>query len=134
MRYYECTLNTSSERIKEKSKVKLNDVQYNSVVGAMTHYLNQNLINTIKVISCDQNEGNGIQFAFAFDNNTHSLDDAYGIILNTLNDVFDIKKIDGEPYEITSTDFYKIALEAKRRGLYNYYCSANFIEATQLET
>ena len=121
MRYYEFILGTSSEEIKGKSKIRLKDYDFDSVIGAVNKYLHQNMKSSIRFLAYDDCEKGGIPAVFCYDESKHSFADAYEYVLSELESIFNITKVKEAPIEITSGRFYECFQEAKRRSACTHF-------------
>ena len=114
MRYYDFTLVTSAEQIKEKAKVNLREYGYVSPIAALNYYMDKNTKNDVNFFVYREEE-KLVCAAFCYSEQKMSFDDAYDHILGMLNDDFDIRQIRTEPEEITMYRYLDDLTEGKRR-------------------
>ena len=114
MRYFGFTLRTSAEQIEKKAKIRLKEYDYQSPVAAMNNYMYKNMKNGICFFAYREEDG-ALSSAFSYDEKKESFCGAYDYILEMLNEIFPVKKVKAEPYEITTHQFYEYLCEAKRR-------------------
>ena len=121
MRYYDFAVNASSEMIREKTRVKLNDYCFDSVIGAVNMYLYRKMNNDCCFIAYREEGDRKLHAVFSHDETTCSFSDAYGEIMDRLGEGFCINKVLSEPEEITIRQFMDNIQEAKRREYMNYW-------------
>ena len=130
MRYYNFVLKTTSEQIGEgTTKIRLKDYDYESNIGAVNHYMYQNLKNGVTFLAYREEE-NAVPAVFSYDEKKWSFDEAYDHITGYLSDIFSVNKISAEPCEITAYQCYDCYLEARRRA---YSSRWRIIDAANLE-
>ena len=130
MRYYGFTLNASSEKIKEKTKINLREYDYQSAVGAVNGYMYKTMRNSLSFVAYREEAENMILAGFSFDEKEDSCQTAFDYIMEKLSDVFRINNAIIEPYEVTMYQFLDYYLEARRRDLLNI--SNRFIDSSKL--
>ena len=129
MRYYDFTLVTSAEQIKEKAKVNLREYGYGSPIAALNCYMDKNTKNDVNFFVYREEE-KLVCAAFCYNEQKMSFDDAYDHILGMLNDDFDIRQIRTEPEEITMYRYLDDLTEGKRRDFMN--TNYRFVESSNL--
>ena len=123
MRYYSFAIKATQEAIREgakKSKITLNDYNYDSPIGALNSYMYRNMKNGITFLVYRE-EGAAMLADFSFDEKKNSLHEAYNFLVEILSSKFSIKVIKNEPCEITMSQFYEDLNEARRRGILNVW-------------
>ena len=135
MRYYKMIIGTNSEelqssaeRIKEKSNIRIGGSGYFSTpMEAVNDYLYRNTENHVTSVVYKEEDG-CFHSVFSYDEQKNDFQAAYDSLVEMLKDTFFIKRMIGEPVEITMIEFVDRLLEAKRRG---YSCfSANIADAS----
>ena len=120
MRYFNFVLKTTAAKIEKATeatkKIKLSDYEWHNPLGAVNHYMYQNLKNGITFVAYRE-ENDSVSATFSYDERKGTFDEAYDYITGILSDVFSVTKISSEPDEITAAKCYDCFLEAKRRGL-----------------
>ena len=129
MRYYGFKLGTNVEEIKENAKIELQHYGYNNTLESINSYMYQNMKND-RTFLVYREEDNLICAIFSYNEQKLSFRNAYEGILEMLQDIFGIKLIKVEPYEITMHQFMDCILESKRRRCLDM--SSRFIEASNL--
>lgn len=129
MRYYDFTLVTSAEQIKEKAKVNLREYGYGSPIAALNCYMDKNTKNDVNFFVYREEEKLACA-AFCYSEQKMSFDDAYDHILGMLNDDFDIRQIRTEPEEITMYRYLDDLTEGRRRDFMNI--NYRFVESSNL--
>ena len=129
MRYYGFKLNANSEEIKENAKIELRHYGYDNVLESINSYMYQNMKNN-RTFLVYREEENLISAIFSFDEQKLNFQNVYDGILEMLRDIFGIKRIQVEPYEITMHQFLDCILESKRRRCCDY--STRIIESSNL--
>lgn len=114
MRYYCFALNTGAHEIKENAKINLREYNYNNTLAAMNNYMFRNMKNDLCFFAFREEE-NVIFAAFIYNEKKSSYQDAYDYIMGMLNDLFLIKRIKVDPYEVTMFACHEYLLEARRR-------------------
>lgn len=118
MRYYCFALSAGADEIKENSKINAIEYSYENAFSVMNSYMYKNMKNDLCFFAYRE-EDNVTFAAFSYNEKKSLLYDAYGYIVGILNDVFLIKKVKVEPYEITMFEYLESLLEARRRGYIN---------------
>lgn len=131
MRYYSLVLKTTSEKIEEGAKIRINDYLYGDPIGALSVYMYKNLKNGVYFFAYREEE-NAVLAVFAYDDKTTVFGEAYDHILGILSGVFSVKQIKSEPVEITVFQSYEHYLEARRRG-YAHNISCRVVESLNME-
>ena len=116
MRYYEFTIITNSEKIRENTKVKLNEYSYNGSISAVNEFMYRTLRNGITFCAYREEE-NMVSALFCYDERKDTYHDVYQYILELLSNAFGIRKVGVEPCEITMFALHDCLNEAKRREL-----------------
>ena len=119
MRYYGFELGTNTEEIKENAKIELRHYGYDNVLESINSYMYQNMKNN-RTFLVYREEDNLISAIFSFDEQKLNSQNVYEGILEMLRDIFGIKRIKVEPYEITMHQFMECFLECKRRNYFGY--------------
>lgn len=129
VRYYCFVLNIGADQIKKNAKINLREYAYENTLAAMNNYMFKNMKNDLCFFAYREEEN--VTFAvFSYSEKKISFHDAYDYIIEILNDVFLIKKIKVDPYEITMFECLEYLLEARRREYANI--SNRLIEASNL--
>ncbi len=129
MRYYDFTLVTSAEQIKENAKVNLREYGYSNPIAALNCYMDKNTRNDVNFFVYREEE-NLVYAAFCYSEQKMSFDDAYDHILGMLNDGFDIRQIRTDPEEITMYRYLDDLTEGRRRDFMNM--NYRFVESSNL--
>ena len=129
MRYYGFELGTNTEKIKESAKIKLRHYGYDNVLESINSYMYQNMKNN-RTFLVYREEDNLISAIFSFDEQKLNFQNVYEGILEMLRDIFGIKRIQADPYEITMHQFLECILECKRRRCFDY--SNRIMESSNL--
>lgn len=129
MRYYGFELSANSEEIKENAKIELRHYGYDNVLESINSYMYQNMKNN-RTFLVYREEDNLISAIFSFDEQKLNFQNVYEGILEMLRDIFGIKRIQADPYEITMHQFMECFLECKRRRCFDY--SNQIIELSNL--
>ncbi|MEE1101318.1 MAG: AAA family ATPase [Agathobacter sp.] len=118
MRYYEFAIGGVTEKIKEliKEKEYLRDYRWSDTVYTINNYMYQNLKNNLGFLAYRQESDEKLLAILFFDERKETLDNAYDCIIDELEHVFEIKRIQLKPCEITMYQFMDCFKEAKRRG------------------
>lgn len=114
VRYYGFELGTNTEKIKENAKIELRHYGYDNVLESINSYMYQNMKNN-RMFLVYREEGNLISAIFSFDEQKLNFQNVYEGILEMLRDIFGIKRIQADPYEITMHQFLECIIECKRR-------------------
>lgn len=129
MRYYSFALNASTDQIKEKTTINLQEYCYENTIAAMNSYMYKRLDNDVFFLVYRE-EGDATLAVFAYDEKKGVFDDAFAHIIGVLKEAFSINKIKIDPYEITMYQALDFLMEAKRR---DYMILTNrYIEALNL--
>jgi SpoVK/Ycf46/Vps4 family AAA+-type ATPase len=83
-------------------------------------YLYRKMTNYITFLAYREESGKRINAVFSYDEQKRTYEDVYAEILELMQQVAPIKKIQNEPEEITIYDFLECVMEARRRD----YCSS----------
>lgn len=118
MRYYCFALGASADEIKDKSRINVREYVYENAFSVMNSYMYKNMKNDLCFFAYREEE-NVTYAVFSYSEKKSSFYDAYGYIIGILNDIFLIKKVKVEPYEITMFEYLEYLLEAKRREYVN---------------
>lgn len=129
MRYYCFVLNANADEIKDNARINIREYAYENPIAAMNCYMSKSMRNNLCFLAYREEE-NSIFAAFSYDEKKGKFQDAFNYIAEMLNDVFLLKKIKVNPYEITMYQFLDCFLEAKRRDYSNTY--NRIIEASNL--
>lgn len=129
MRYYGFKLGTNVEEIKENAKIELQHYGYNNTLESINSYMYQNMKND-RTFLVYREEDNLICAIFSYNEQKLSFRNAYEGILEMLQDIFGIKQVKVEPFEITMHQFMECFLECKRRRCFDY--SNRIIESSNL--
>ncbi len=129
MRYYNFTLGTNGEQIKEKAKVNLKEYSYDGPIAALNGYMGKNMENNVYFFAYREDE-NTVDAAFSFNEQKMTFQDAYSHVLSLLSDDFCINRVTAEPVEVTMYRYRDDLLEARRRG-YKYY-SQGFVDVQNI--
>jgi len=119
MRYYHVILNTSSEEIKEKAKVKFSSY-YDNTFAEVNDYLYKNLKKGLNFFVYRE-EDKLVYAILAYSEKDYTFEGAYDEIIARLRNDFQIKKMKSEPSEITMQYFHECLLEGRRRDYLNLY-------------
>lgn len=114
MRYFDFVIMTNAEQIKEKAKINLREYDFQNPVAAMNGYMYKNMKNGVCYFAYREEEEVTLA-AFSYDERRWKFCDAHEYILETLNEIFSVRKVKVEPSEVTMYRFYEYLLEAKRR-------------------
>ena len=128
MRYYNFTINSSTDYIDKNTKIRLRDYYFDNTIGAVNNYMYKNLTNNITFfIYREDNET--LPAVFCFDEQQTSYEDAYDTILGMLKDTFLIKKIAESPNEITMYQYLDAYYESRRR---DFHAGARIVDNSNL--
>lgn len=132
MRYYEFALRGVAEDIKEllQNKECLREHRYESPICAVNSYMYRNLKNNVGFLAYRQETDDKILAVLFLDEKRETLENAYDYIIEVLEGVFEIKRIQLIPSEITMYEFLDCYREAKRRDYDNR--GNRFIELSNL--
>ncbi len=129
MRYYDFTLNTNAEHIKEKAKINLREYAYNNPLAALNIYMTRNMKNDVNFFAYRENE-NTVDAAFSYNEQKMTFQDAYSHLLRFLSEDFCINRIVADPVEVTMYRYLDDLLEARRRDYMSI--SSRFVDASNL--
>lgn len=117
MRYYEFAIRGVAEDIKEllQNKECLREHRYESPIWAVNNYMYRNLKNNVGFLAYRQETDDKILSVLFFDEKRETLEKAYDYIIEVLEGVFEVKRIQLSPSEITMYEFLDCYREAKRR-------------------
>lgn len=132
MRYYEFAIRGVVEDIKEllQNKECLREHRYESPIWAVNSYMYRNLKNNVGFLAYRQETDDKILSVLFLDEKRETLEKAYDYIIEVLEGVFEIKRIQLIPSEITMYEFLDCYREAKRRDYDNH--GNRFIELSNL--
>ena len=122
MRYYEFALRGVAEDIKEllQNKECLREYRYYNPICSVNSYMYHNLKNNVGFLAYRQETDDKILAVLFFDEKRETLDNAYDYIIEALESVFEIKRIQLTPSEITMYEFLDCYREAQRRDFNNH--------------
>lgn len=122
MRYFEFVIRGETENIKEllNNKECLREYRWENVICAVNSYMYRNLRNDLGFLAYRQESDDKILAVLFFNEKRETLDNVYDYITGVLESVFEIKRIQLTPNEITMYEFMDCYREAKRRDLDNY--------------
>lgn len=132
MRYYEFVISGVEENIKEllQNKECLREYRWGNALWAVNSYMYRNLRNNLGFLAYRQETDYKILAVLFFDEKKETLENAYDYIVEVLESVFEIKRIQLTPSEITMYKFLECYREAKRRDLDNH--GNRFVELSNL--
>lgn len=132
MRYYEFAISGVAENIKEllQNKECLREYRWANALCAVNSYMYHNLRNNLGFLVYRQETDDKILAVLFFDEKKETLENAYDYIIEVLECVFEIKRIQLTPSEITMYKFLECYREAKRRDLDNH--GNRFVELSNL--
>lgn len=132
MRYYEFAIRGVAKDIKEllQNKECLREHRYGSPIFAVNSYMYRNLKNNVGFLAYRQETDDKILAVLFLDEKRETLENAYDYIIEVLEGVFEIKRIQLIPSEITMYEFLDCYREAKRRDYDNH--GNRFIELSNL--
>lgn len=116
MRYFEFSIKTNSEEIKNTEKVRLKEYDYDRPVAGLNGYLYSNLDNHVNFLAYRE-EKNNLLCIFSYDEREISYERAFLHLTQMLDSAFDFKGLSDEPYEITMYEYTDNLIECKRRQL-----------------
>lgn len=129
MRYYSFALNASTDQIKEKTTINLQEYCYENTIAAMNSYMYKRLDNDV-FFFVYREEGDATLAVFAYDEKKGVFNDAFAHITGVLKEAFSVNRMKIDPYEITMYQALDFLMEAKRR---DYMILTNrYIEALNL--
>ena len=122
MRYYRMIIGTNSEelqenaeRIRTESNIRIGSPGcYPTPMEAFNDYLYRNTENHVTSIVYKEKDG-CFHSVFSYDEQKTGFHTAYGSLVEMLKEAFFVKRMIGEPIEITMIEFVDRLLEAKRR-------------------
>ena len=122
MRYYEFALRGVAEDIKEllQNKECLREYRYYNPICSVNSYMYHNLKNNVGFLAYRQETDDKILAVLFFDEKRETLENAYDYIIEVLESVFEIKRIQLTPSEITMYEFLDCYREAQRRDFNNH--------------
>lgn len=120
MRYYDFLIKTTATQIKENARVNLREYDYSSPIAAVNNFMYKKLKNDMTFFAYREDE-EYIAAVFSYNERKYSLENTYQNIMEMLKDTFSIKKVKGEPTEITMYTFLDYLYEAKRRDYVNIW-------------
>lgn len=129
MRYYSFALHASAEQIKEKAKINLREYGYGNTLLALNNYMFSHLKSGITFFAYRE-EGDTIFAVFSYDEGNGAFRASYDYITEMLGDIFSIKRMKADPYEITMFQTVDFLLEARRRDYMNF--NNRLLEASNL--
>lgn len=127
MRYYECTVDTTVEKIEKNAKIRLKDYDYDSPVAAVNKYIYRNIVSNVQFFLYRE-EGRAIRAVFCYHEDKMSFRDAVRGVCDALDEAAGLRILEADCGEITTYQYIDCLLEAKRRGLcgaYNYLDESN---------
>lgn len=132
MRYYEFTLRGVAEDIKGllQNKECLREYRYYNPICSVNSYMYHNLKNNVGFLAYRQETDDKILAVLFLDEKKETLANAYDYIIEVLESVFEIKRIQLTPSEITMYEFMDCYREAKRRDFDNH--GTRFVELSNL--
>ncbi|MBO4395465.1 MAG: AAA family ATPase [Eubacterium sp.] len=122
MRYYKMIIGTNSEelmtnaeRIRTESNIRIGGSgYYPTPIEAVNDYLYRNTENHVTCIVFKEKEG-CFHSVFSYDEQKTGFQAAYDSLVGLLKETFFVKRMIGEPVEITMIEFVDRLLESKRR-------------------
>lgn len=129
MRYYCMMLNTTTEQIREKTKINLREYDYYCPIAAMNSYMYREMKNDLTFF-CYREEPNVLLAAFSFDERRNTFADAFDYVCGMLISAFPMRKTDDDPFEVTMQEYLEASLEAKRRQYLNHH--GRIVDAAKL--
>lgn len=132
MRYYEFVISGSAETIKEliQDKECLREYRWGNPICAVNSYMYHNVKNDVGFLAYRQDTDDKILAVLFYDEKRETLDNAYDYIIEILESVFKINRVQLMPNEITMYEFLDCYREAKRRDLENH--GNKFVELSNL--
>ena len=127
MRYYRMIIGTNSEelqenaeRIRTESNIRIGSSGcYPSPIEAVNEYMYRNTENHVTSVVYKEEDG-CFHSVFSYDEQKTGFQTAYDSLVEMLKEAFFIKRMIGEPIEITMIEFVDRLLESKRRGGVGY--------------
>ena len=132
MRYYEFAIRGVAKEIKElvQNKECLREHRYGSPIWSVNSYMYRNLKNNVGFLAYRQETDDKILSVLFLDEKRETLEKAYDYISEVLEGVFEIKRIQLSPSEITMYEFMDCYREAQRRDYDNH--GNRFIQMSNL--
>lgn len=132
MRYYKSAFSGAVEKIKGllQDKEYLREYRWGNAICAVNSYMYQNLKNNVGFLAYRQETDDKILAVFFLDEKRETLENVYDYIIEVLESVFEIKRIQLTPNEITMYEFLDCYREAKRRDYDNH--GNKFVELSNL--
>ena len=132
MRYYKFAFSGAVEKIKGllQDKEYLREYRWGNAICAVNSYMYQNLKNNVGFLAYRQETDDKILAVLFLDEKRETLENAYDYIIEVLESVFEIKRIQLTPNEITMYEFLDCYREAKRRDFDNH--GTRFVELSNL--
>lgn len=132
MRYYEFAISGVTEKIKGllQDKECLREYRWSNAICAVNSYMYHNLKNNVGFLAYRQETDDKILAVLFLDEKRETLENAYDYIIEVLESVFEIKRIQLTPSEITMYEFLDCYREAKRRDFDNH--GTRFVELSNL--
>lgn len=120
MRYYDFSVKTNAELIKENTKVRLNDYSYDSPVAALNIFV-QKQTSTDIAFFIYSIEGDVSHVSFAFNEQKYTFQHVFETICDLITTNFCVGLTGSDPEEITMTQYLDNFLECKRHEYYQGY-------------
>ena len=132
MRYYKFAFAVAVEKVKGllQDKEYLREYRWENAICAVNSYMYHNLKNNVGFLAYRQETDDKILAVLFLDEKKETLENAYDYIIEVLESVFEIKKIQLAPNEITMYEFLDCYRETRRRGFDNY--GNKFVELSNL--
>lgn len=132
MRYYEFAFGGAVEKIKGllQDKEYLREYRWENAICALNSYMYRNSKNGLGFLAYRQETDDKILAVLFFDERRETLENVYDYIIEVLESVFEIKRIQFTPNEITMYEILDCFREAKRRGFGNH--GDKFVELSNL--
>ena len=121
MRYYEVAFSGAVEKIKRllQDKEYFREYRWRNAICAVNSYMYRNLKNDVGFLAYRQEMDDKILAILFLDEKRETLENAYDYIIKVLESVFEIKRIQLIPSEITMYEFLDCYREAQRREFEN---------------
>ena len=121
MRYYEVAFSGAVEKIKGllQDKEYFREYRWRNAICAVNSYMYRNLKNDVGFLAYRQEMDDKILAILFLDEKRETLENAYDYIIKVLESVFEIKRIQLIPSEITMYEFLDCYREAQRREFEN---------------
>lgn len=130
MRYFELSLVSTSDKIKEQATINLREYGYGNPIASINNYMYQKMNTGFSFFAYQEVAEGVILSAFSYDERKHSFQEAYQYILDKLNEAFCIRRTLDIPCEITMFQFFEYLQESKRRDYINF--SASILDVANL--